>query len=105
MSNMSMVVAILRRSTLEQVRSELEKIDVTGMTAWEVHGYGNQMGHKETYRGVEHVDPFVPKVRLEIVVSELFLAKTIEIIEKTGRTGEYGDGKIFVLPVGQVVRI
>ena len=87
------------------MREALTEIGVTGMTATEVKGFGRQKGHTELYRGAEYVVDFLPKVKLEIVVKEEDLDSAIEAIQKAAHTGKIGDGKIFVIPVEQSIRI
>jgi nitrogen regulatory protein P-II 2 len=105
---MKMIVAIIKPFKLEDVRNALADINVQGITATEVKGFGRQKGHKEMYRGSEITVDFLPKIKLEIAVSEPFLAKTLEVIQSVARSegeGEIGDGKIFVSNLEQVIRI
>jgi nitrogen regulatory protein PII len=102
---MKLIQAIIKPFKLDDVREALTEIGVTGMTAIEVKGFGRQKGHTELYRGAEYVVDFLPKVKLEIVVKEEDLDRAIETIQKAAHTGKIGDGKIFVLPVEQVIRI
>lgn len=102
---MKLIQAIIKPFKLDDVREALTEIGVTGMTATEVKGFGRQKGHTELYRGAEYVVDFLPKVKLEIVVREEDLERAIEVIQKAAHTGKIGDGKIFVLPVEQVIRI
>ncbi|HRJ51151.1 MAG TPA: P-II family nitrogen regulator [Candidatus Thiothrix moscowensis] len=102
---MKLIQAIIKPFKLDDVREALTEIGVTGMTATEVKGFGRQKGHTELYRGAEYVVDFLPKVKLEIVVKEEDLDRAIEVIQKAAHTGKIGDGKIFVLPVEQVIRI
>ncbi|MFN3786276.1 MAG: P-II family nitrogen regulator [Thiothrix sp.] len=102
---MKLIQAIIKPFKLDDVREALTEIGVTGMTATEVKGFGRQKGHTELYRGAEYVVDFLPKVKLEIVVREEELERAIEVIQKAAHTGKIGDGKIFVLPVEQVIRI
>ena len=90
---------------LDEVKENLNAIGVRGLTVSEVKGFGRQKGHTELYRGAEYVVDFLPKVKLEIIVSEDLVAKVVETIEKAARTGRIGDGKIFVTSVEEVVRI
>jgi len=87
------------------VREALSEIGITGMTVTEVKGFGRQKGHTELYRGAEYVVDFLPKVKLELVVKDDQLTRCIEVISSAARTGKIGDGKIFIYPVEQVVRI
>ncbi len=102
---MKMVMAVVKPFKLEDVREALDSIGVHGMTATEVKGYGRQKGHTEIYRGAEYVVSFQPKVRIEIVVSDERVDDVVEVIERTARTGQIGDGKIFVMPVERSLRI
>ena len=102
---MKLIQAIIKPFKLDDVREALTEIGVTGMTASEVKGFGRQKGHTELYRGAEYVVDFLPKVKLEIVVKEEDLDAAIEAIQKAAHTGKIGDGKIFVMPVEQSIRI
>lgn len=102
---MKKIEAIIRPHKLEDVRSALQESGVTGMTISEVKGVGRQKGHTETYRGAEYKIDFLPKVKLEIVVSDKALDKIVSLIVKTAKTGAVGDGKLFVLPVEEVIRV
>ena len=102
---MKFVTAIIKPFKLDEVREALSAIGVTGLTVTEVKGFGRQKGHTELYRGAEYVVDFLPKVKIEIVVSDDILEQAIEAIIKAARTGKIGDGKIFVTSVEQVVRI
>ena len=102
---MKKIEAIIKPFKLDDVREALSEIGVTGMTVTEVKGFGRQKGHTELYRGAEYVVDFLPKVKLELVVKEDQLERSIEAISKAARTGKIGDGKIFVYPVEQVIRI
>lgn len=102
---MKKIEAIIKPFKLDEVREALSEIGVTGLTVTEVKGFGRQKGHTELYRGAEYVVDFLPKIRLEVVVSNEQLDPAIEAIIKAARTGKIGDGKIFVMPVEQVVRI
>lgn len=102
---MKKVDAIIKPFKLDDVREALSGIGITGMTATEVKGFGRQKGHTELYRGAEYVVDFLPKVKIEIVVKEDQLEACIEAITNAARTGKIGDGKIFVSPVEEVVRI
>ena len=102
---MKKVEAIIKPFKLDEVREALSEIGVTGLTVTEVKGFGRQKGHTELYRGAEYVVDFLPKVKIEVVVTEKMLDATIEAIIKSARTGKIGDGKIFVTAVEQVVRI
>jgi len=102
---MKKVEAIIKPFKLEDVREALSDVGITGMTATEVKGFGRQKGHTELYRGAEYVVDFLPKVKLEVVINEAQVAECIEAISNAARTGKIGDGKIFVTPVEQVIRI
>ncbi len=102
---MKKIEAIIKPFKLDDVREALSEIGVTGMTAIEVKGFGRQKGHTELYRGAEYVIDFLPKVKLEIVVSDDLAERCIEAISTAARTGKIGDGKIFVSSVERVVRI
>ena len=102
---MKKIEAIIKPFKLDDVREALSAIGVTGMTATEIKGFGRQKGHTELYRGAEYVVDFLPKIKLEIVVTEGKVEESIEAITNAARTGKIGDGKIFVYPVEQVVRI
>ena len=102
---MKLVIAIIKPFKLDEVRDELSAIDVQGMTVTEVKGFGRQKGHPEIYRGAEYATMFVPKVKLELVVSDDIVDRVVETIEATARTGKIGDGKVFVIDVERALRI
>jgi nitrogen regulatory protein P-II 1 len=102
---MKKVEAIIKPFKLDEVREALSEIGVTGLTVTEVKGFGRQKGHTELYRGAEYVVDFLPKVKVEVIVSDTLVERAIEAIVKAARTGKIGDGKIFVTTVEQVVRI
>ena len=102
---MKMVTAIIKPFKLDEVREALSGIGVQGITVTEVKGFGRQKGHTELYRGAEYVVDFLPKVKVEVVVKDADVERCIEAIVKAAKTGKIGDGKIFVTPVEQVVRI
>ena len=102
---MKKIEAIIKPFKLDDVREALTDIGVTGLTATEVKGFGRQKGHTELYRGAEYVVDFLPKMKLEIVIDESQVDACVEAITNAARTGKIGDGKIFVSPVEQVVRI
>jgi len=102
---MKKVEAIIRPHLLDAVRTALQEVEVVGVTISEVHGDGRQRGHTETYRGAEYQIEFIPKIKLEVVVPDEIEDATIEAIIKTARTGKFGDGKIFVVPLDDVIRI
>ncbi|MSR11208.1 MAG: P-II family nitrogen regulator [Gammaproteobacteria bacterium] len=102
---MKLVTAIIKPFKLDDVREALSEIGVQGVTVTEVKGFGRQKGHTELYRGAEYVVDFLPKVKLEIAISEGLLDQTLEAITKAANTGKIGDGKIFVSDLSQVIRI
>ncbi len=102
---MKLVTAIVKPFTLEDVKAALERIGVLGMTVSEVQGFGRQKGHTEVYRGAEYSVDFVPKIRVEVVVDDAQLDKTIDGLVEAARTGKIGDGKVWVTPVETVVRV
>jgi len=102
---MKLIIAIIKPFKLEEVKEALAEIGVEGMTVTEVKGFGRQKGHTEIYRGSEYTVDFLPKVKLEVVVSDDLLSKTVETIVKAAKTGKIGDGKVFVLNIEEVVRI
>ena len=102
---MKLVTAIIKPFKLDDVREALSEIGVQGVTVTEVKGFGRQKGHTELYRGAEYVVDFLPKVKLEIAISESLLDQTLEAITKAANTGKIGDGKIFVSNLTQVIRI
>ena len=102
---MKMVIAVIKPFKLDEVRDALTGIGVHGMTVSEVKGYGRQKGHTEIYRGAEYAVNFLPKVRIEIAVATEQLERVMEAIGSAAKTGQIGDGKIFVTPVEQAVRI
>jgi nitrogen regulatory protein PII len=103
--NMKLITAIIKPFKLDDVREALSEIGVAGVTATEVKGFGRQKGHTELYRGAEYVVDFLPKVKLEIAVSDDVLDKAVETIVNAANTGKIGDGKIFVSNLEQVIRI
>ncbi len=102
---MKKLEAIIKPFKLDDVREALSDIGITGMTVTEVKGFGRQKGHTELYRGAEYVVDFLPKMRVEIVVSDDQVERCLEAISQAAHTGKIGDGKIFVVPVERVVRI
>jgi nitrogen regulatory protein P-II 2 len=102
---MKLVVAIIKPFKLDEVRQALTAIGVHGMTVTEVKGYGRQKGHTEIYRGAEYVVNFLPKLRIEIAVGSDLADKAVEVITASARTGQIGDGKIFVTPIDHALRI
>ena len=102
---MKFVIAVIKPFKLDEVREALTRIGVHGMTVTEVKGYGRQKGHTEIYRGAEYQVNFLPKLRLEIAIASEQLDQVIEVIATTARTGQIGDGKVFVMPVEEAYRI
>ena len=102
---MKLVTAIIKPFKLDEVREALAAVGAQGVTVTEVKGFGRQKGHTELYRGAEYVVDFLPKVKLEAAVADSILEQVIEAIEKSAATGKIGDGKIFVFPLEEVVRI
>jgi nitrogen regulatory protein PII len=102
---MKLVEAIIKPFKLDEVKDALLEIGVQGMTVTEVKGFGRQKGHKETYRGTEYTIEFVPKVKIEVAVSDNLVPRVIETITRTAKTGSIGDGKIFVRDLNAAVRI
>jgi len=102
---MKLVIAVIKPFKLDEVREALSAIGVQGITANEVKGFGRQKGHTELYRGAEYVVDFLPKIKLEIAVSDGFVDNTIDTILKTASTGKIGDGKIFVLELQEAIRV
>jgi nitrogen regulatory protein P-II 1 len=102
---MKRIDAIIKPFKLDEVKQRLEGAGVTGVTITEVKGFGRQKGHTELYRGAEYVVDFLPKVQLSILVPDDKVAKTVDVIMDCARTGRIGDGKIFVTPVEEVIRI
>ncbi len=102
---MKLITAIIKPFKLDEVREALSEVGVSGITVTEVKGFGRQKGHTELYRGAEYVVDFLPKVKIEAAVDDGILERAIEAIEKSAKTGKIGDGKIFVSPIEQVIRI
>ncbi|MEN9588759.1 MAG: hypothetical protein RLZZ481_545 [Pseudomonadota bacterium] len=102
---MKQVTAIIKPFKLDEVREALAEVGVNGLTVTEVKGFGRQKGHTELYRGAEYVVDFLPKIRIEMVIADSMVDDVIEAIVKAARTGKIGDGKIFVMPVEQAIRI
>ena len=102
---MKKVEIVTRPFKLDEVKSALTTLGVKGMTITEVRGFGRQRGHKEVYRGAEYQVEFNPKTKIEVVVDDAMLAEVIQAVQKTAKTGKVGDGKIFILPVDNVIRI
>ena len=102
---MKKIEALIRHFKLEEVKDALTEIGVKGMTITEVRGFGRQRGHTETYRGAEYTVDFVPKIKIEVVVSETELPNVVEAISQVAKTGQVGDGKIFVWDLCNAIRI
>ena len=102
---MKLIIAIIKPFKLEEVKTALAEVGVEGMTVTEVKGFGRQKGHTEIYRGSEYTVDFLPKVKIEVAVTDGVVAKAIDAIVASAKTGKIGDGKVFVLPLEEVVRI
>ena len=102
---MKLITAIIKPFKLDDVREALSDVGVNGITVTEVKGFGRQKGHTELYRGAEYVIDFLPKVKVEVVVEDMIVENVIEAITQAARTGRIGDGKIFVIPIDEAVRI
>jgi len=102
---MKLIIAIIKPFKLEEVKEALSEIGIEGMTVTEVKGFGRQKGHTEIYRGSEYTVDFLPKVKLEIVVADEIVGKTVDTIVKAAKTGKIGDGKVFVVALEDAVRI
>ncbi|MBS3758227.1 MAG: P-II family nitrogen regulator [Desulfobacterales bacterium] len=102
---MKKIEAIIKPFKLDDVREALNELGLQGMTITEVKGYGRQKGHKEIYRGAEYLVDFIPKIKLEMVVATDRVDEVVETISKAANTGKIGDGKLFVLPVEQAIRV
>lgn len=102
---MKLVTAVIKPFKLDDVREALSEIGIQGVTVTEVKGFGRQKGHTELYRGAEYVVDFLPKVKIEVAINDEMVEQVIDSITKTANTGKIGDGKIFITPVEQVIRI
>ncbi len=102
---MKKIEAIIKPFKLDEVKEAVLKLGVTGMTITEVKGFGRQKGHKEIYRGAEYVVDFLPKIKIEVIVSTDLVPRIVETIKENAYTGEIGDGKIFIIPLEKAVRI
>jgi nitrogen regulatory protein P-II 1 len=102
---MKKIEAIIRPHLLDAVKNALQEVGINGLTVSEVRGFGRQKGHTETYRGSEYKIDFLPKVKVEVALPLEMVDQAIDAIMKTAKTGKFGDGKIFVLPVEEVIRI
>ncbi len=102
---MKLITAIIKPHQLDEVKAALEAYGISGMTVSEASGYGRQRGHSEVYRGAEYTVDFVPKVRVEVVVDDVDGASVMDVIAKSAHTGRIGDGKIWAVPVEDIVRV
>jgi len=102
---MKLIIAIIKPFKLDEVRIALSTLGIQGLTVTEVKGFGRQKGHTELYRGAEYAVDFLPKLRVEAAVSDALVDQCVDTIEQAARTGKIGDGKIFILPIEQAVRI
>ena len=102
---MKKIEAVIKPFKLDDVKDALHEVGVSGITVTEVKGFGRQKGHTELYRGAEYVIDFLPKVKVEVVVEDVIVENVLEAITQAARTGRIGDGKIFVLPIEEAVRI
>lgn len=102
---MKKIEAIIKPFKLDEVKDALHEIGVQGLTVTEAKGFGRQKGHTELYRGAEYVVDFLPKVKIEVIVDDNFVERTVEAIQQAAHTGRIGDGKIFVSPIDEVIRI
>ena len=102
---MKKIEAIIKPFKLEDVKDALSEIGITGMTVSDVKGYGRQQGHSELYRGAEYVVDFIPKIKLDLVVKESDVEHTVKTIVESAKTGKIGDGKIFISPIEDIIRI
>jgi nitrogen regulatory protein P-II 1 len=102
---MKKIEAIIKPFKLDEVKDALQQLHIKGMTITEVKGFGRQKGHTEIYRGAEYLVDFIPKVKLELVLDDSLVPEILKTLQEAARTGKIGDGKIFVLPVEEVIRI
>jgi nitrogen regulatory protein PII len=102
---MKLIIAVIRPSKMEDVKSALEEIGIHGLTVSEIRGHGRQKGHKEIFRGTEYVVDLLPKIRIELALPDDRVEAAVAAIERSAKTGDVGDGKIFVTPVEQCIRI
>lgn len=102
---MKLITAIIKPHQLDDVKEALEAFGITGMTVSEASGFGRQRGHSEVYRGAEYTVDFVPKIRLEVLVEDLDSASVVSVVVNAARTGRIGDGKVWVSPIDEVVRV
>ncbi|HEX6968952.1 MAG TPA: P-II family nitrogen regulator [Micromonosporaceae bacterium] len=102
---MMLVTAVVKPHRITAVKGALHALGVTGLTVSQVHGYGRQQGHTEVYRGAEYTVEFLPKIRIEVLTDELDVDKVVDAIVSAARTGQIGDGKVWVTPVAEVIRV
>lgn len=102
---MKLITAVVKPFKLDDVRTALSEVGVQGMTVTEVKGFGRQKGHTELYRGAEYVVDFLPKVKIELAVDDAIVEQAVEAITKAAQTGKIGDGKIFITPLEEIIRI
>ena len=102
---MKLITAVIKPFKLDDVRAALSEVGVQGMTVTEVKGFGRQKGHTELYRGAEYVIDFLPKVKIELAIDDGMVEQTVEAISKAAHTGKIGDGKIFISPMDEIIRI
>lgn len=102
---MKKIEAIIKPFKLDEVKNALHEVGVTGMTVTEVKGFGRQKGHTEVYRGAEYVIDFLPKIKIEVVLDDALVERAVQAVQDAARTDEIGDGKIFVIPIEQAIRI
>jgi len=102
---MKKIEAIIKPFKLDEVKNALHEVGVTGMTVTEVKGFGRQKGHTEVYRGAEYVIDFLPKIKIEVVLDDALVERAVQAVQESARTDEIGDGKIFVIPIEQAIRI
>lgn len=102
---MKLIEAVIKPFKMDEVKDALNEIGIEGITISEVKGFGRQKGHTELYRGAEYVVDFIPKIKMEIAVSDEMVGKVVETIENTAKTGRIGDGKIFIIPLDDAIRI
>jgi len=103
--SMKMIVAIIKPFKLDEVKEALQEVGLQGITVSEARGFGRQKGHTELYRGAEYIVDFLPKVKIEVVVEDKMVERTVEAIISAAKTGRIGDGKIFIMPIEDVIRI
>lgn len=102
---MKLIIAVIKPFKLDEVKEALSEIGIEGMTVTEVKGFGRQKGHTEIYRGSEYTVDFLPKVKIEVVVGDEIVSKAAEAIVRTAKTGKIGDGKVFIVPIDDAIRI